>query len=235
MGLLDDLLWNVGPDLPALSGRRARRVLREGEACDAQVVGIEVERDTSDTVEPEYRYALDVRAPTGVLRVGVRQRLTPRYDAHLGAVVPVRVRGARVVIDWDQHLGQRREGDEPLVGTWRMVDPPAEGVTDRSRRRDRRRLETATAARVTVLGVTQTVSVLGPTENLDVDVRLEADGIDEQRRLDKVLPPDYARALLAAGAVLPAGLDKGGRRLTIDWEAAANAARPGRPRGTPGP
>jgi hypothetical protein len=41
MGLLDT--WNVGPDLPALSGGRARRVLREGEACDAEVVGIEVE------------------------------------------------------------------------------------------------------------------------------------------------------------------------------------------------
>jgi hypothetical protein len=56
--------------------------------------------------------------------VGVRQRLTPRYDAHVGAVVPVRVRGKRVVIDWDYHLGRRRNGDEPLVGTWRMVDPP---------------------------------------------------------------------------------------------------------------
>jgi len=55
MGLLDDLLWNVRPDLPAFSGRRARRLLREGEACDAEVVGIEVERSTSgDTVEPEY-------------------------------------------------------------------------------------------------------------------------------------------------------------------------------------
>jgi hypothetical protein len=46
MGLLDDLLCNVGPDLPAFSGRRARRVLRQGEACDAEVVGIEVERRT---------------------------------------------------------------------------------------------------------------------------------------------------------------------------------------------
>ena len=56
MGLLDDLLWNVGPDLPAFSGRRARRLLREGEACDAEVVGIEVERSAiGDTVEPEDR------------------------------------------------------------------------------------------------------------------------------------------------------------------------------------
>ena len=100
MGLLDDLLWNVGPDLPAFSGRRARRVPREGEACNAEVVGIEVEQSTSRTVEPEYRYALDVRSAAGVSRVGVPQRLTPRYDAHLGAVVPVHVRGKRVVIDW---------------------------------------------------------------------------------------------------------------------------------------
>ncbi len=65
MGLLDDLFWNVGPDLPAFSGRRARRVLREGEADGAEVVGIEVERRTSRTVEPEYRYALDVRSAAG--------------------------------------------------------------------------------------------------------------------------------------------------------------------------
>jgi hypothetical protein len=57
--------------------------------------------------------------------VGVRQRLTPRYDAHVGAVIPVRVRGKRVVIDWDHHLGRRRNGDEPLVGTWRMDGRPA--------------------------------------------------------------------------------------------------------------
>ena len=56
MRLLDDPLWNVGPDLPAFSGRRARRLLREGEACDAEVVGIEVERSTSgDTVEARGR------------------------------------------------------------------------------------------------------------------------------------------------------------------------------------
>jgi hypothetical protein len=55
-GTARHLLWNVGPDVPAFSGRRARRVLREGEACDAEVVGIEVEGSASgDTVEPEYR------------------------------------------------------------------------------------------------------------------------------------------------------------------------------------
>jgi hypothetical protein len=38
-------------------------VLRDGEACEAEVVGIEVERSTSGgTVEPEYRYAFDVRS-----------------------------------------------------------------------------------------------------------------------------------------------------------------------------
>jgi hypothetical protein len=128
------------------------------------------------------------------------------------------------VIGSDQHLGRRRDGDEPPVGTWRTVDPPREAVVDHWRRRDRKRIEEGTPARVTVLRATQAQSVFGPTENIDLDVRLEADGVDEARWLEKVLPPDYARALVEAGAVLPAGLDKGGRRLTIDWEAAANAA-----------
>jgi len=43
-GLLDDLLWNLGPEMPTFVGRRARKVLREGTAAEATVVGIRVER-----------------------------------------------------------------------------------------------------------------------------------------------------------------------------------------------
>ena len=35
-------------------------------------------------------------------------------------------------------------------------------------------------------------------------------------------PPDYARFLVKVGAILPVGVDKDGRRITIDWERAAN-------------
>jgi hypothetical protein len=223
MGLLDDVLWNLGPELPTLAGRRARRVLRDGESSEAAIVGILVERTTDgETIEPEYRYALDVRTGFGTSRVGVRQRLGGRRgDAHVGATVPVRVLDEKVVIDWGRHLGA--EG-ELAVGTWRMVDPPAEGVEDRWRKGERKRIAAGGAGSITVLGVTPVTSPLGPTENLDLDVQLiPADGANpEIRRLGRVWPPDYARFLVKVGAVLPVGIDKDGRRITIDWERAAN-------------
>jgi hypothetical protein len=223
MGVLDDLLWNIGPEMPTLVGRRAGRVLRKGESSEATIVGIRVERTTDgDSVEPEYRYALDVRSGLGTSRVGVRQRLgAKRGDAHVGATVPVKVLDGKVVIDWGRHLG--REG-ELTVGTWRMVDPPAEGVEDRRRRDERRRIDAGTAGAITVLRITPVTSVLGSTENLDLDVQiLPADSADpEIRRLNRVLAPDYARHLVEVGAVLPVAVDKNGARITIDWEAAAN-------------
>ena len=75
-----------------------------------------------------------------------------------------------------------------------------------------------------MLRVTPVTSALGPTENLDLDVQLlPADGAaPEFRRLDRVWPPDYARFLVKVGAILPVGIDKDGRRITIDWERAAN-------------
>ncbi len=222
MGLLDDLLWNAGPELPTLVGRRAGRVLRKGEATEATIVGLQVERTTDgDSVEPEYRYALDVRTGLGTSRVGVRQRLgTKRGDAHVGATVPVKVLDDKVVIDWGRHLGRE---DEMTVGTWRMVDPPAEGVEDRRRRDERRRIDAAIGGTVTVLRATPVTSAFGPTENLDLDVQLLTTGGDaETRRLGNVLPPDYGRHLVQVGAVLPVAIDKDGRRITVDWERAAN-------------
>jgi hypothetical protein len=222
MGLLDDVLWNLGPEVPTLAGRRARRVLRDGEASEATIVGIRVERTTDgETIEPEYRYALDVRTGFGTSRVGVRQRLgVRRGDAHVGATVPVKLLDDKVVIDWGRHL--EAEG-ELAVGTWRMVDPPPEGVEDRWRKGERKRIDAGTKGSITVLRVTPVVSALGPTENLDLDVQLQADGADpEIRRLDRVWPPDYARFLVKVGAILPVGIDKDGSRITIDWERAAN-------------
>jgi hypothetical protein len=222
MGLLDDLLWNIGPEMPTLVGRRAGRVLRKGESSEATIVGILVERTTDGhSTEPEYRYALDVRTGLGASRVGVRQRLSAkRSDAHVGATVPVKVLDDKVVITWGRRLGNE---DGLTVGTWRMVDPPAEGVEDRWRRDERRRIDAGAAGSVTVLRATAVTSALGPTENLDLDVQLRADGADpEIRRLNSVLPPDYVRFLVTVGAVLPAGIDKDGRRITIDWERAAN-------------
>ena len=224
MGLLDDVLWNLGPDMPTLAGRRAARVLSKGEASDATIVGILVERTSDETrVEPEYHYALDVRTGFGTSRVGVRQRLggSRRSDAHVGATLPVKVLDEKVVIDWERRLGA--EG-EVMVGIWRMVDPPREGVEDRSRKGERKRIDGGAQGTITVLRATPVTSALGPTENLDLDVQLQlADGEPpEFRRLDKVRPPDYARFLVKVGAILPVGIDKDGRRITIDWERAAN-------------
>jgi hypothetical protein len=236
MGLLDDVLWNLGPEVPTLVGRRAGRVLRKGEASEATIVGILVERTTDgDSTEPEYRYALDVRNGLGTSRVGVRQRLSvKRSDAHVGATVPVKVLDDKVVINWGRRLGA---DEEITVGTWRMVDPPSEGVEDRWRRDERRRIDAGAPGSITVLRVTPVTSAFGPTENLDLDVQLApADGTGaETRRLERVLPPDYARFLVEVGAILPVGIDKDGRRITIDWEGAANggagldAAPPGPP------
>jgi hypothetical protein len=235
MGLLDDVLWNLGPEVPTLVGRRAGRVLRKGEPAEATIVGLLVERTTDgDTVEPEYRYALDVRTGLGMSRVGVRQRLgAKRGDAHVGATVPVKVLDEKVVIDWGRHLGR---DDELTVGTWRMVDPPPEGVEDRWRRKERRRIDAAAQGSITVLRVTPVTSVFGPTENLDLDVQLvpAAGAEPELRRLDNVLPPDYARFLVEVGVVLPVGIDKDGRRITIDWERAANGGA-GRDAAPPAP
>jgi hypothetical protein len=223
MGLLDDLFWNIGPEGPNLVGRRARRVLSKGESADATIVGVLVERTTDgDTVEPEYRYALDLHTGLGTSRVGVRQRLgAQRSDAHVGAIVPVKVLGDKVVIDWERHLGTARE---TIVGTWRMVDPPHEGVEDRWRKKERKRIDAGASGSITVLGVTPVTSLLGPTENLDLEVQVQlADGaVPEVRRLNCVWPPDYARFLVTVGAILPVGIDKDGQRITIDWERAAN-------------
>jgi hypothetical protein len=224
MGLLDDVLWNLGPEVPTLAGRRAARVLRKGESFEATIVGILVERTTDgELIEPEYRYALDVRTGFGTSRVGVRQRLagSRRGDAHIGATLPVKVHDDKVVIDWGRHL--EAEG-AVVVGTWRMVNPPGEGVEDRWRKKERKRIDAGAPASITVLGVTPVTSPLGPTENLDLDVQLlPADGAGpEPRRLDRVWPPDYARFLVKVGAILPVGVDKDGRRITIDWEHAAN-------------
>lgn len=223
MGLLDDVLWNLGPELPTLAGRRAARVLSKGEASEAAIVGILVERTTDgELIEPEYRYALDVRTGFGTSRVGVRQRLggSRRSDAHVGATLPVKVHDEKVVIDW-RHL--EAEG-EVVVGTWRMVDPPPEGVEDRWRKKERKRIDAGAPGSITVLRATPVSSALGPTENLDLDVqlRLTVGTEPEFRRLDRVLPPDYARFLVKVGAILPVGVDEDGRRITIDWERAAN-------------
>jgi hypothetical protein len=210
--------------MPTLAGRRAAKVLRKGEASDATIAGILVERTSDETrVEPEYHYALDVRTGFGTSRVGVRQRLggSRRSDAHVGATLPVKVLDDKVVIDWERHLGA--EG-EVMVGIWRMVEPPGDGVEDRSRKGERRRIDGGVQGTITVLRATPVISALGPTENLDLDVQLlPADGADpEIRRLDKLRPPDYARSLMKVGAILPVGVDKDGRRITVDWERAAN-------------
>jgi hypothetical protein len=116
MGLLDDVLWNLGPEVPTLAGRRAAHVLRKGESSEAMIVGILVERTSDETrIEPEYHYALDVRTGVGTSRFGVRQRLggTQRSDAHVGATLPVKVLDDKVVIDWERSARCRDRDAQP--------------------------------------------------------------------------------------------------------------------------
>ena len=121
MGLLDDVLWNLGPEVPTLAGRRAARVLSKGEPSEALIVGILVERTADENrIEPEYHYALDVRTGFGTSRAGVRQRLggTQRSDAHVGATLPVKVHDDKVVIDWGRHLGAEGRSWSARGGWW---------------------------------------------------------------------------------------------------------------------
>lgn len=223
MGVLEYVNW-PGTGL-TLIGRRARRVLRKGEAGTATITGIEVERRTSSeaAAEPIYRYALDVRSGGRAFPAGVRQVLFPRGDeAHVGAVVPVKTRGDKVVVDWERHLGCRDPDNEAFVSPWRMVDPPPPGVHDRSRRKERERIAGGRSASLTVLSAAHGQSLFGPLRELDVQVELRyADGGVEQRGL-RLRAPDYIRHQMRVGVVLPAGVDKGGSRVTIGWEAAAN-------------
>lgn len=213
-----------------LGGRRGRRVLRGGEDGRATITGIRVSRTEGDETEPAYTYALTVRPAGGgeTFACGVRQRLTPhRERGHVGAEVPVRIRGRKVVIDWETVVGNARA--DVHVHGWKMDAPPSPGVEDRRRRGERKRIAGARAAQAVVLSAEQAESLLGPLLNVDLDVELRFadDGSVEQRRLERVDIPSYVRALVTPGLVLPAGVDRDGRRVTIDWEAVACALAAG--------
>lgn len=223
MGLLDG--FDIGPTI-IIGGRKGRKVLRDGEPGEATIVGIAVDRrPADDETEPRYTYALDVRPAGGgaPFRCGVRQRLTPRREeAHLGVRVPVRIRGDEVAIDWERFTTGEDDHDVFLHG-WGMRDAPEPGVADPFRREEQERVAAGEAVQVTVLRAAAATSILGPLENVDLDVEVRhADGRTEQRRLTRLLPPVYARHLLREGVVLPGGVDRGGERLTIDWARAAS-------------
>src|SRR3712207_5305308 len=109
MGILDDVLFDyIGG--PQILGRRARKLLERGERAHATITGILVTRTqtgehASEANEFVFAYALDVRAPGGAFRVGVRQRLdSRRWRAHVGAEVVVAFDGDGVIIDWERTL-----------------------------------------------------------------------------------------------------------------------------------
>jgi hypothetical protein len=236
VGILDDLLGSYTPDFldgPGIIGRRARKLVENGEHAEATVAGIAVTRtqigehgaDSNDFV---YAYALDVRAASGPFRAGVRQRLDHlRRRAHVGAEVVVAYDDDRVIIDVDrtsQAWGLGPDTVNPL--SWKTLDdPPAGGVTDRIAEKDRRRIAELEPAEATVVadrGVRALGMVSDQTRILDVELRLRDDRT-LQLRTERVHVPDYARHRLNPGVVLRAGYDaERPERVRFDWLALAD-------------
>ncbi len=223
VGLLDDLFWHVGPTGPQIAGRRGGRVLQEGQEGEATVVGIRTDRSgDDDSTDPPYTWALDVRCGGETFRCGLRQRGLLRRQMHVGAVVPVRVLRGRVAVDDDRMRGTVREGKVFLAG-WKMKDPPVDGVEDRYARRDQKRIRDGRAALATILALHSQGPAIVDV-HADVLLAFGDTGESDQRRI-KLRPPDYASYLVTVGTILPVGVDKEGRRVTVDWSSSQRHGR----------
>lgn len=211
---------------PQLVGRRASTVVHKGESGEATVTGIAVDRTgDEDTTDHVYTYRLDVRSALGTFTCGVRQRPAPRReDAHVGAVVPVLVHKRKVVLDWYRHLGEVPEGKR-YITPWRMVSPPEPGVRDPARKGERKRIASARQAELTILALRDIQTAFGEAVDREAHVQLRyADTGEVEQRALKLRRPDYAAYLFLPGLRMPAGVDKDGTRVTVDWEGAANDA-----------
>ncbi len=236
MGFLDDVLGSVAFDYfdgPQILGRRARKLIENGERAVATVAGIAVTRtqigehgaDSNDFV---YAYALDVRASAAPVRAGVRQRLGHhRWRAHVGAEVVVAYDDDHVIIDWERTLqGWELDPDTVNPASWKTLDePPAGGVTDRIADKDRKKIAELEPAEATVVA-NRGARALGmesdQTRIIDVELRLR-DGRTLQLRAERTHVPDYARHRLAPGVVLRAGYNaKRPERVRFDWLALVN-------------
>ena len=218
--LLDaiDLLLPTG-------GRKSRRLLAEGEAASARVVGIRIR--TSGERADRWEYALEVLGKEP-FRAGCRQSLSPtaRTRARLGALVPVRHRDGQVIID--EPAFADGEGSEAArtgnVGWKALSKPPTEGVEDERLDKQRRRARKAKHATAKVDSVQSSTSALGMATRWDIAMTVIDPQGHDPVRVERASVPEYARELLVAGADLPIALDPSRPdRAIVDWEAAAVA------------
>jgi len=186
---------------------RGERAARKGAAAGATVVGIEYKLDDGTTK----RY---VAVNDGERVSGIETGHGPAAShvrLHLGAEVPIRVDGDKVVLD------------VPEIPQKLRRKPPAAGVVDKTvSGGDQKKLKRWTPRRATIIALNRRDSPFGPSLNFDVSLRLEDGGEVVAARTEI---PFYAAWLAAPGVEVPVVVDGG--RAVIDWAAAAN--EPNRP------
>lgn len=224
MGLLSWLNRNtdeiLSPTIIDPAFKRAETALETGVAAGATVVGIE--RKLDDGTATRF-VAVSVPTLSGTRTGGVQVMHGPAHVlARLRLGVEVLVRhsdGDAVVLDWPAMCALWGAGDEP--GQKRRRKPPENGVMDKAVDwADQRRLKKWTPQRATITTLSRRDSVMGPTLNFDVALRLD-DGAQAVAGNTEI--PFYAAWLAAPGAEVPVAVDpKDPAKAVVDWAAAAN-------------
>ena len=206
-------------------GRKSRRLLTEGEAASARVVGIRI-RTSGDRAD-RWEYALEVlgEAP---FRAGCRQSLSTeaRTRVRLGGLVPVRHRDGRVIID-EPALSDGEGSDAARTGNvgWKALSKqPTEGVEDQRLDQQRRRARKGMAVTARVDSVESTTAAMGMAERWNIAMTAIDADVHHAIQLERAFVPEYVRELLVAGAELPIAMDPSRPdRAIVDWETAAVA------------
>jgi len=188
-------------------------VWSRGETTPGTLVGIRrFERSDDDSTFELEDYAVELA--DGSL-VGVRQPLSPRGEVRLGMAVEVARLKKAAVIRWGH----------PASGRWKMIDPPARGISDEAAMKGVRDGWTPVELELTGFGARS--GMLGLTSVAQAHVKVHADGLVAVGVIDRWEVPFYASHLGAVGTRMP-GLrhprDLGVVR--VDWPAAV-AAEPG--------
>ena len=218
----------LGPTLVDPGFKRADRALEKGAAAGATLVGIEQKLDDGTTTR---FVAVAVPTANGTRTAGVHVMHGPAHvlaRLRLGVEVLVRHRRRR-------RGGARLAGHVRALGRGRRARAEApsqaarEGVTDKAVDwADQRRLKKWTPRRATITGLSRRDSVMGPSTNFDVALRLD-DGAQAVAGNAEI--PFYAAWLAAPGAEVPVAVDpKNPAKAVVDWAAAANepSRSPGR-------
>jgi hypothetical protein len=218
----------LSPTIVDPAYKRADSALETGAAAVATVVGIERKLDDGTVTR-----FVSVAVPTvgGARTGGVQVMHGPPHllaRLRLGGEVLVRHSdGDEVVLDWPAMCARWGVADEP--GQKRRRKPPENGVIDKAvHGGDQRRLKKWTPRRATITGLSRRDSVMGPSLNFDVGLRVD-DGSEAIAGNTEI--PFYAAWLAAPGAEVPVAVDpQDPVKAVVDWAAAANepSRTPGR-------